>query len=134
MSVTLRAQAAGTLVDNPFTEVPASLRFFAGGDRSVRGYAYQSLGPLDASNKVVGGKHLMVGSIEFEHSFNHRWGAALFYDAGNAMDHLGDELERGAGIGVRWKSPVGPVRFDLARALTLDGEPWRIHINIGPDL
>lgn len=124
----------GTTWTDEFEQLPSSVRFFSGGAQSVRGYAYQSLGPLDDSNQVVGGRHLMVGSLEFEHSFNGKWGAALFYDAGSAIDHLGDDLARGAGFGVRWKSPIGPVRIDLASALSLDGEPWRLHINIGPDL
>jgi translocation and assembly module TamA len=117
-----------------FQELPSSVRFFAGGSQSVRGYAFQSLGPEDENGEVVGGKHLMVGSIELEHRFTERWGAALFYDAGNAIDHLDDKLERGAGLGLRWQTPVGPVRLDVARALTQEGRPWRLHINIGPDL
>jgi translocation and assembly module TamA len=76
----------------------------------------------------------MFGGIEFEHYFNDRWGLALFYDAGNAIDDLGDDLESGAGFGWRWKSPVGPVRIDLANAISDPDRPWRLHINIGPDL
>ena len=76
----------------------------------------------------------MIGSIELEHSFNGKWGVAMFYDAGNAFDDYTQKLERGAGVGMRWKSPVGPVRIDFASAITKDGKPWRIHINIGPDL
>ena len=110
------------------------MRFFAGGSQSVRGYAYQSLGPVDASGKVVGGKHLMIGSIEFEHSFENKWGVAVFYDGGNAIDNMADDLERGAGFGLRWQSPIGPVRIDLASAVSQEGQPWRLHITIGPDL
>lgn len=128
-----RGRLGGTWTQD-FHELPSSVRFFAGGAQSVRGYAYQSLGPKDASGKVVGGKNLMVGSIEYEHSLNDRWGLALFYDGGNAIDDISEKLERGAGFGVRWKSPVGPVRFDVASAVTRDGKPWRLHINIGPDL
>lgn len=124
----------GSTWTNEFDQLPASVRFFAGGAQSVRGYVYQSLGPLDTNGLVVGGKHLMVGSIEFEHSFNNKWGLGLFYDAGNAIDDFNDPLERGAGFGLRWKSPVGMVRIDLASAISRDGQPWRLHINIGPDL
>lgn len=124
----------GSTWTEEFHQLPSSVRFFTGGAQSVRGYAYQSLGPLDESGQVVGGRHLMVGSIEFEHSINDKWGAALFYDAGNAIDSISDKLERGAGFGVRWKSPVGPVRIDLASALSRTGQPWRLHIHIGPDL
>jgi len=124
----------GSTVTDEFHQLPSSVRFFAGGSQSVRGYAYQSLGPVDDSGRVVGGKHLMTGSIEFEHSLGGKWGVAIFYDAGNAIDDLDDKLERGAGLGLRWKSPIGPVRIDFASALTRPGDPWRIHINIGPDL
>jgi len=124
----------GGIRTSAFNELPSSVRFFTGGAQSVRGYAYQSLGPVDADGKVIGGRYLMVGSIEYEHSFNGKWGVALFYDGGNALNNLRNDLERGAGIGLRWKSPVGPVRIDLASAISRDGQPWRIHINIGPDL
>lgn len=124
----------GAIETQKFEQLPTSIRFFAGGAQSVRGYAYNSLGQVDSSGAVVGGRYLMTGSIEYEHSFNDTWGAALFYDAGNAIDDLADKLKLGAGFGLRWKSPVGPVRIDLANALSNDGQPWRLHINIGPDL
>ncbi len=117
-----------------FEQLPSSIRFFSGGSQSVRGYKYQSLGPTDDDGDVIGGAYLILGSIEFEHYFNDRWGVAVFYDIGNAINDLADDLEQGAGFGLRWKSPVGPVRIDLASAISSDGEPWRLHINIGPDL
>lgn len=124
----------GTTWTEDFHLLPSSVRFFAGGAQSVRGYSYQSLGPVDSTGKVIGGRHLMIGSIEFEHSLSDKWAAAVFYDAGNAYDYIDDKLEHGAGAGFRWKSPVGPVRFDFASAISLPGQPWRLHINIGPDL
>jgi translocation and assembly module TamA len=124
----------GTTWTQDFHQLPSSVRFFAGGAQSVRGFAYQSLGPRDEGGEVIGGNHLMVGSIEFEHSLNDKWGAAAFYDVGNAMDSFADKLERGAGMGIRWRSPVGPVRIDLATAISRDDHPWRLHISIGPDL
>ncbi len=131
--VIARGRLGGTWTDD-FHQLPSSVRFFAGGTQSVRGYAYQSLGPVDSSGDVVGGKHLMIGSIEFEHRLNGKWGAAIFYDGGNAIDDISEKLERGAGFGVRWQSPVGPVRIDLATAVSREDRPWRLHINIGPDL
>lgn len=122
-----------TITDN-FHLLPSSVRFFAGGSQSVRGYAYQSLGPKDSNGAVIGGKHLMIGSIEIERRFSREWGAAFFYDAGNAIDDLSEKLERGAGIGLRWNSPIGPVRVDLATAVSQEDHPWRLHITIGPDL
>ena len=124
----------GRTVTQTFAELPSSLRFFTGGGNSVRGYGYEALGPVDANGNVVGGQYLMVGSIELEHSLNGQWGVAVFYDAGNAADDLTIKLERGAGFGFRWKSPVGPIRVDLASAISREGQPWRLHINIGPDL
>ncbi|MDR9435559.1 MAG: autotransporter assembly complex family protein [Thiohalophilus sp.] len=128
-----RGRLGSTRTDE-FNQLPSSVRFFAGGSQSVRGYAFQSLGPVDDSGRVVGGKHLMTGSIELERSLGGKWGVAVFYDAGNAIDDFDDKLERGAGFGLRWKSPIGPVRIDVASALTEPGKPWRLHINIGPDL
>jgi len=122
-----------TWVDD-FNDLPKSLRFFTGGSTSVRGYAYESLGPVNEGGEVVGGQYLMVGSLEFEHSFTKKWAAAIFIDAGNAINDLDDKLARGAGFGVRWRSPIGPVRLDLANALSRDDRPWRLHITIGPDL
>jgi len=124
----------GSTSTSEFEKLPASIRFFTGGSQSVRGFKYQSLGPEDDSGDVIGGRRLLTGSIEFEHALNDRWGVAVFYDIGNAVEDFDDDLESGAGFGVRWKSPVGPVRVDLASAISLDDKPWRLHINIGPDL
>ena len=131
--VILRADIGATNVDD-FNSLPPSVRFFAGGDRSVRGYAFNTLGPANARGEVVGGRHLLVGSIEYEHVVYGDWAAAVFYDAGNALDDFSDPLKKGAGIGVRWKSPIGQVRVDVATALSLADTPWRLHLNVGPDL
>ncbi len=128
-----RGTAGFTLV-NAFVELPPSVRYFTGGSSTVRGYNYNSLGPRDANGAVIGGKHMLIGSIEYEHAISTKWAAAAFYDVGDAVDNFYDPLSKGVGIGVRWRSPVGPIRFDWARALTPEDKPWRIHINIGPDL
>ncbi len=109
--------------------LPPALRFFAGGDLSVRGYAYESLSPDDE-----GGEQLLVGSVELEHRFAPDWSVATFVDAGNAMDDWSATLMKGAGVGIRWHSPVGPLRVDVAQALSLDDRPWRLHIVLGPTL
>jgi len=124
----------GTTETSEFDQLPSSIRFFAGGSQSVRGYGYEELGPTNDNGEVVGGKHLLTGSIEFEHFFSDSWGAAVFLDAGNAIDNLNDELEQGAGFGFRWRSPVGPVRIDFANAISTDEQDWRLHVSIGPDL
>ena len=110
----------GTTNVGDLNKLPASQRFFAGGDNSVRGYAFEELGPKNAAGEVIGGKHLLVGSVELEQQFAENWSAAVFYDAGNAINSFGDELSAGAGMGIRWQSPVGPIRFDFAWALDKD--------------
>ena len=117
-----------------FQELPASLRFFAGGDQSVRGYAYKSLGPVDSDGDVIGGRHLMVGSAEIEHAIDEKWAVAAFIDAGNAFNDFKEPLKKGVGVGLRWRSPVGPVRVDVAYPLHDAEHSWRLHISIGPDL
>jgi translocation and assembly module TamA len=131
-----RAEVGATMVDN-ILELPASKRFYAGGDTSIRGYGYEELGPVNPLGEVVGGKYLLVGSLELDHKLSDKWSVAAFYDAGNALndfDDLSDQIAEGAGVGVRWHSPVGPVRVDFAWALTEPYEGFRLHLVIGPDL
>ncbi|MBI3897163.1 MAG: outer membrane protein assembly factor [Gammaproteobacteria bacterium] len=115
-------------------ELPASLRFFSGGDVSVRGYAYNSRGPTDDNGNVVGGRNLLVGSVEYEQHITGKWAAAVFYDVGNAVNNFSDPLDKGAGIGVRWRSPIGQIRVDVASAISEPDKPLRLHIYLGPDL
>lgn len=116
-----------------FDKLPASNRFFAGGDNSVRGYDYKSLGPTNDKGELVGGKHLAVGSLEFDYQFINKWYAAVFYDLGNAFDNLAVNPKSGVGAGIRWASPIGMVRVDAASAISEDNDPWRLHITFGPD-
>jgi len=122
----------GTTLSHSLEDLPPSVRFFAGGDRSVRGYAYQSLGPRDANGDVTGGKHLLVGSIELEKAIAKIFGVAAFYDVGNAfnsLDHM--DLQQGVGIGIRLYTPVGPIRLDLARQIGVKDPDFRIHFTVG---
>ncbi len=130
-----RGDFGTTLMTEEFAELPTSLRFFAGGDASVRGYAYNSIGPTDTEDKVIGGKNLLVGSLEYEHRVWGDWSVAVFVDSGDAFDGLSPELKTGAGLGVRWRSPVGPVRVDFASGLDQPpGDTFRFSLSIGPDL
>ncbi len=131
--IILRGDAGISYVPD-FRELPSSQRFFAGGDQSVRGYDYESLAPTDANGVILGGRHLLVGSAEYEHPIKGKWSAALFVDTGAAIDSLTDRLSTGAGIGLRWRSPIGLIRIDVASALSKDGHPLRLHLVIGPDL
>ena len=123
-----------SILDGDFRELPPSVRFFTGGDRSVRGYDYQALGPKNVEGQVVGGKNLLVGSAEYEHTIVKDWSLAVFYDVGNAYNDVTETMKHGAGIGVRWQSPVGLIRVDVAAALSETSTPVRLHITIGPDL
>jgi translocation and assembly module TamA len=130
-----RAEAGFTMIDQLDT-LPATVRFFAGGDTSVRGYAYKSLGPTDPFGNVVGGENLLVGSIEFDQKIAQDWALAAFIDSGNAYDEFKDfNTATGVGAGIRWISPLGPIRFDVAIPLEKDApDDYRIHITLGPDL
>jgi translocation and assembly module TamA len=131
----VRGEAGGTFT-NALVDMPPSLRFFAGGDRSIRGYAYREVGPStigsDGKKYALGAKNVLTGSVEFEHYFNDTWGAAGFVDAGDAFDDTPD-IHTGVGFGVRWKSPVGPVRFDIAHGLKDPDSQYEIYLNIGAD-
>jgi len=124
---------AGALNTSSFERLPPSQRFFTGGDRSVRGYGYQEIGSRNAEGAVVGGEYYALGSAELEWLFYKDYGAALFFDAGDAFrDSL--DLKKGAGIGFRWRSPIGMVRLDLAHPFDDPDDSFRIHLSIGPDL
>ena len=127
-----RAQI-GAIGTNNYDKVPPSLRFFAGGDQSVRGYGYETLSPRDRRGNREGGRYMFAGSVEYQYSFAERWRAATFIDQGNAFNSLSDSMKTGVGVGIRWVSPVGPIRLDLAQALNED-KGWRIHFSMGPEL
>lgn len=131
--VLLRASGGFSWVPE-FENLPVSQRFFAGGDNSIRGYAFNSLGPANDQGTVIGGKNLLVGSVEYEFDVSRRTALALFVDAGNAFDDADLDPQQGAGFGLRWRTPIGAVRLDLAQALSLPGNPWRLHLTLGPDL
>ncbi len=125
----LRLKGGQTLVRD-LERLPLSLRYYTGGDRALRGYGYQTVGPAGGG----GGSRIVELSLEYERHLRARWSAAVFFDAANASADGLLPLLRGTGLGLRWRSPVGPVRLDLARALDLPERPWRLHFTIGPDL
>jgi translocation and assembly module TamA len=96
--------------------IPEDFLFRAGGSRSNRGFAYQSLGPVEG-NAIVGGRYLATGTAEYTHWLNEKWGAALFVDVGDAADSVNEwQPLRSYGIGARYKTPAGPFALDLAYA------------------
>ena len=129
----LRADTGFSLTDD-FTELPASYRFYAGGDQSVRGYEYQSLGPVSDDGDIDGGEYLVTGSIEYDHPIINNWSAAVFWDAGNAFDDWSVDFKQSAGMGIRWHSPIGPIRLDLAIPDDTSEDDYRLHFSMGADL
>jgi translocation and assembly module TamA len=148
----LRGQLGTTWVSET-TKLPGTERFFAGGDRSVRGFGYNDLSPLDDGGARIGGRHLFTSSAELIRDLPRNLALALFVDVGNAFDDFGDPLQYSAGIGVRFRLPVVSVGIDLAQPLTnprcrsatpdprcrtepgfdsLDGP--RLHLNFSPKL
>lgn len=121
----------GTTWAGSLSELPTSVRFFAGGDRSVRGYSLDSLGPTDKEGDVRGGRHLTVASIELERVVKENWSVALFTDSGGAFNNTSDPWSTGVGVGVRWLSPVGPIRLDVASPLDDSNRTIRLHIGVG---
>ena len=131
-SLKTRAKVGATLFDDKTADLPTSLRFFAGGDSSVRGYSYKSLGPRDDSGDVVGGRNLLQGSLELERAFFDKWGVSFFYDAGDAFDSSLDfKIYQGAGVGLHYYTPIGSVNLSLARQLGVTDPKFRFHFSIG---
>jgi translocation and assembly module TamA len=127
--------SAGAGIVGDFAQLPPQLRFFAGGDQSVRGYAYQSIGPRNSYGRVIGGKDLLVASTTVEHYFTRNWGMAAFVDAGNAFNNTRFSPAIGAGLGVRWRSPVGMVRLEVGTPIHNQyHHGLELHLVIGPDL
>lgn len=130
--------ALGGIAANQFSKIPWNLRFFTGGDHTVRGFGYNSIGPqeqdLNGNLIVVGGKYLVVGSAEFERKIYKNFGAAIFVDSGNAMNKWGSRLKTGAGFGIRYETPLGPLRLDIARPMMRGKQKPRLHLTFGMDL
>lgn len=117
-----------------FTRLPPSLRFFAGGDNSIRGYSYESISPTDSSGALSGGQYLVTSSLEYQYRVYGDWWAAIFYDTGDAFNDS-PEWKSGTGVGVRWASPVGPVALDFAFGLDAEkGDEFQFHFSLGPEL
>ncbi len=135
LSLHTRAKTGLTFLNDPLQDIPPSLRFFTGGDQSVRGYSYQSLAPRDASGKVAGGKQLLTYSIELERAIFENWGISAFYDAGNAFNSLSNiRLFHGAGLGLHYYSSVGALNLSVATPLGGDKPSLHIHFTVGFEL
>ena len=124
----------GTTIVDSIDSIPPSLRFYAGGEKSVRGYQYRSLGPRDSSDTVIGGRYLLTGGIECERQFTKLWRGAIFYDVGNAMDDIEVDLAHGVGAGIGLVLPFGQARLDFAYPLNDEGEAQYVYLSVGADL
>jgi translocation and assembly module TamA len=149
----LRDEVGATIVSH-FNQLPGSMRFFAGGDRSVRGFAYEELSPTETvpvlcpTNKPVigangvpetqtiriGGKDILTGTVEVERDLPRNFGVAVFFDYGNAFDRFGDSLLYAAGFGVRYRLPVLTFGVDLAQPLNRPGAGPRLNIDFSTKL
>lgn len=126
----------GAIRSNDYERVPLSQRFFAGGDRTVRGFAFREISPRtpEPESEAVGGRYLEVLSLEYNYRFVDNWSGALFADAGRAFNRFDVGYSVGAGFGVRWQSPVGPFRLDIAAPVSdNDTGSVRVHISLGSD-
>ena len=133
----VRGEAGHTFTD-ALLDLPPSLRYYAGGDRSVRGYGWREIGPRIRNSMgdsyALGAANVVTASVEYERYFKGPWGAAVFVDSGSAFDGKRPDMHTGVGVGLRWRSPVGPVRIDIARGLKSPDSPFTLHLNIGADL
>jgi len=148
----LRGQLGASVISDT-GDLPGTERFFAGGDRSVRGFGFNDLGPRDANAINIGGKHQFTGAVELIRDLPRNFGVAAFVDVGNAFDRFGDPLQYAAGLGFRLRLPVVTIGIDVAQPLTnpacrartpdprcaaepgfdsLDGP--RLHLNFSPKL
>lgn len=113
------------------SELPASQRFFAGGEGSVRGFALNELSPRDSAGRSIGGRNLATGTVEIVRDLPRNFGVAAFYDIGNAFDDFEEpQLQYAAGIGARYNIAVASFGIDVAQALSESGRSPRVHLYI----
>ncbi len=148
-----RAQT-GLIETADLLKVPPSQRFFAGGDQTVRGYKYETISPVDADGNLTGGQYSTIASVEYRYHFLKNWKAAIFYDAAQIYRDDPDELpvdvvkannwllalddakefKSGVGVGIRWKTPIGLVAFDVATPINQETNDMRFHFYLGTPL
>lgn len=135
--IILRGQIGHTFVPSEdLYNMPPALLFQTGGDNSVRGYRYNGIGEKGyRNNEIYGGKKLVVASFEYEHRFTKEWAGVTFVDAGDAFNGPKPNWKVGAGVGARWYSQIGVVKFDIAHGFNREfGDTVRFHLNIGAEL
>ncbi|WP_298211854.1 BamA/TamA family outer membrane protein [Acidovorax sp.] len=132
--ISLRAET-GAVFAREGAEIPVTQLFLTGGDTTVRGYGYRSIGARTNNGQLYGGRYMAVGSVEWQRPIVYGgamtdWESTLFIDAGAVADRTGDLSPRvGVGAGVRWRSPVGPLQADLAYGIKT--QEVRLHLRLG---
>ncbi|WP_171022307.1 autotransporter assembly complex protein TamA [Thalassotalea litorea] len=141
--IVLRAEVGiSDIFDESKSNLPPSLRFFAGGDQSIRGFDYQSQGPTEIINEgelageevVVGGKRLALASVEYQYYFTEKIRGVVFSDAGNATDNIRIDPVYSVGLGLHYISPVGAIRVDFGYGISEDDPSWKLHFSLGAEL
>ncbi|MGF1762420.1 autotransporter assembly complex protein TamA [Aliivibrio kagoshimensis] len=124
----------GAIYTDEFDSLPPSIRFFAGGDNSLRGYGYEEISPKDSDGFLTGGQYMATSSLEYQYRVVGNWWLATFVDYGDAWASV-PQWKTGVGAGIRWGSPVGPVSLDFAWGLEQpQGEEFHIHFSLGPEI
>lgn len=125
--------SAGWIETNRFEQVPPDLRFFVGGDLSVRGYDYESISPRNDKGELEGGSKMYTLSLEYQYNVTGAWWGALFVDAGQSSHEFNfGDIKKGAGFGLRWASPIGLVKLDIAKAIgDPDENSWKLYFGLG---
>ncbi|QUM76427.1 outer membrane protein assembly factor [Moritella sp. 24] len=125
----------GAIYVDEIESVPASMRFFAGGSQSIRGYQYETVTPVDADNAYIGGRYLTAGSFEYGYQVAEKWRVGVFADAGTSTNDFSEPVSIGVGTGIRWMTPIGPVKVDFAVPVNSDTDTkYTFHLYIGPEL
>ncbi|MDX2322116.1 MAG: autotransporter assembly complex family protein [Moritella sp.] len=125
----------GAIYVDEIESVPASMRFFAGGSQSIRGYEYETVTPVDDKEAYIGGRYLTVGSLEYGYQFAEKWRIGFFADAGTSTNDFSEPMSLGIGTGIRWMTPIGPIKLDFAVPMnTVTDTKYTFHLYIGPEL
>lgn len=123
----------GAVIADRLEDIPPSMRFFVGGDNSLRGYSYESISPRNEIGLREGGKYMVTSTLEYQYRVYGDWWGAVFYDYGSAWNDS-PEWVAGTGVGVRWASPVGPIRVDFAWGLDKKKDKFQLHFVLGPEI
>ncbi len=125
----------GAFTSNKLEDVPVTQRFFAGGDNSIRGFPFREVSPRNTEEVAIGGRYLEVVNLEYNYRFRDHWSGAFFVDGGRAFNNFDTGYSVGSGFGIRWQSPVGPFRVDIATPISdNDTGPVRVHLSLGAEL